>query len=271
MKKLLYGVFCLAALASLGCAITDYPVITDTRGDFSGVIRTGHKAYVIPSGQVATLWSDGSDELFTTVYQNNYGDQKLYTFNNFDPSGAVNFLDQTYCDWRYDGPEVVRAWNPAQSNVDDPFDYEFFPDASGARSLSLLVSTSSRIGECGDGFRSNPQPLMAEFANLATTSWRGGNAYILPLSGENTSINLTSANGARSLLPLYGQTTGFITERLQTVFPVGPNVRHSLRYLQNWVSENGKTAIADVSYGSVNASFSIAFAPNGINYNLNRF
>ena len=270
MKKLLYGVFCLALVASLGCAVTDYPVISDTRGDFSGVIRTGHKAYIIPSGSVATLWSDGSDETFSTVYQNNYGDQKLYTFNNFDPSASVIFLDQTYCDWRYEGCEVTRAWNPAQSNVDDPFDYEFFPDCSGARSLSLLVGMSSRIGECGDNL-GNKQNLMGEFANLAVTTWRGGTAYILPLSSENTTINLTALSGARSVLPLFGSTTGFITERLQTVFPIGPNVRHTLRAAQQFASENGARAIADVNYGSVNASFNIKINAQGLSYNLNRF
>ncbi len=272
MKKLLYGVFCLAALASLGCAITDYPVITDTRGDFSGVIRTGHKAYVLPTSQVATLWSDGSDELFTTVYQNNYGDQKLYTFNNFDPSGSVLFLDQTYCDWRYDGPEVVRAWNPAQSNVDDPFDYEFFPDASGARSLSLLVSNSSRVGECGDGlFNGQKQALMGEFANLATTTWRGGNAYIVPMSADNFSITLFARSGASGSLPIFGQYTAFLNERLQMAIPVTPNARHELRWLQNWVSQNGSRFNATVSYGSLTATVDASALISGLNNNLNRF
>ncbi|MFN7967629.1 MAG: hypothetical protein U0V87_18290 [Acidobacteriota bacterium] len=136
-----------------------------------------------------------------------------------------------------------------------------------------MLSFSSRIGECGDGqgLRGNIQNLSAEFANLATTTWRGGNAYVLPLTAENTTIDLTSARGARSMLPLYGRSTGLITERLETVFPVGPNVRHSLRFLQNWVDENGKRATADVRYGSVNATFSIAFVPDGLTYNLSRF
>jgi hypothetical protein len=271
MKKLLAGAFCLALLASLGCAITDYPVITDDRGGFSGVIRTGHKAYTLPTSQVATTWSDGSDELFTSVYQNNYGDQKLYTFNNFDPSSAVLFLDQTYCDWRYEGCEITRAWNPAQANVDDIFDYEFFPDCSGARSLSLLVSNSSRVGECGDGFRGNLQNLMGEFANLATSSWRGETAYVLPLSGETMSVGLTSRSGAQSALPLFGTTTGILTNKLQLVLPITPNVRHLLSYVQTWTSENGRQALVDVNYGSVSATIDVAFVPAGLNYNLNRF
>jgi hypothetical protein len=272
MKKLLYGVFCLALLASLGCAITDYPVITDTRGDFSGVIRTGHKAYVLPTSSVATIWSDGSDELFTSVYQNNYGDQKLYTFNNFDPSASVIFLDQTYCDWRYEGCEVTRAWNPAQSNVDDPFDYEFFPDCSGARSLSLLVSNSSRVGECGDGlFGGQKQNLAAEFAALATTSWRGGTAYIVPMSAANMSITMFSRSGSSAQMPIFGQYTAFLNDKLQMAVPVTPNARHELRWAQNWVNENGAQFTATVTYGSLTSALNGSIKKDGLTYNQSRF
>lgn len=265
MKKLLFAVLLLAVVAA-GCAITDYPVITDDRGSFSGIIRTGHKAYIVPTAQAATTWSDGSDELFTLVYQNQYGDQKLYAFNNFDPTASVMFLEQTYCDWRYDGCEVTRAWNPANAVVDNVFDYEFFPDCSGARSLSLLMSDASRVGECGDGFIAHKQDLAAEFANLATTTFRGGTAYIVPMNASNTAITL---NG--TTMPLFGAFNAFITEKLQVVMPMTPNSRHELQWLSGFVAEQGKTANMNFQYGSLNADFQVAFAPNGINYNLNRF
>jgi hypothetical protein len=272
MKKLLYGVFCVAIVASLGCAITDYPLVTDTRGDFSGVIRTGHKAYIVPSSAVATLWDDGSDELFSMVYQNNYGDQRIYTFNNFDPSGAVNFLDQTYCDWRYEGCEVVRSWNPAQTNVDNIFDYEFFPDCSGARSLSILLSVSSRIGECGDaGFKADEQDLASYFASLDTTQYRGSIAYVGSINAENTSITLTGSNGSNSIVPIVGDNPFLITSKLQTLFPVGPNFRHTLVWGLDQVAQNGKKSVATVNVGGVNASFEISFNVTGMQYNVNRF
>lgn len=131
MRKLIYGVLALALVAT-GCAITDYPVISDDRADYSGVIRTGHKAYIMGTSSVATIWDDGSDELFTMVYQNEYGDQKLYTFNNFDPTAAILFVDQTYCDWRYQGCELARATNPQNPAIDDPFDYEASRIAQGS-------------------------------------------------------------------------------------------------------------------------------------------
>jgi hypothetical protein len=271
MKKLLFGALVLAMIAA-GCAVTDYPVITDTRGDFSGVIRTGHKAYTQPTSSVATIYADGSDELFTMVYQNQYGDQKLYTFNNFDPTGSVNFLDQTYCDWRYDGCEIARAWNPANAAVDSQFDYEFFPDCSGARSLSLLVSDSSRIGECGDAaFNASKQALAGEFANLATTSWRGGTAYVIPMDSSNTNVTLTSVAGATQNLPLYGSFNAFINDKMQLMVPMTPNMRHELQFLSNWSTQNGKRTTISVTYGSLSGSYNLALATDGLNYNLNRF
>jgi hypothetical protein len=266
MKKLLLSALVLA-LAAAGCAVTDYPVITDDRGSYSGVIRTGHKAYVVPTSQIATIWDDGSDELFSMVYQNQYGDQSLYTFNNFDFTASVLFLDQTYCDWRYTGCEIARAWNPANANLDEPFDYEFFPDCSGARSLSLLVSQSSRLAECGDKLpMADKQSLMGEFAALATTTWRGKVAYLLPINADTTSISLNGVNA-----PLYGQLTTFVTDDLNLVVPATPNVRHELRWLADYVAQNGNRANVTLTYGSISANIEMAFAAAGINYNLNRF
>ncbi len=263
MKKLILCAVVLAFLAA-GCAVTDYPIITDDRGSYSGIIRTGHKAWIQIS-QIGTIWDDGTDEIFNMVYQNQYGDQKLYSFNNFDPTGSVIFLDQTYCDWRYEGCEITRSWNPANPNVDVIFDYEFFPDCSGARSLSLLVSYTTRYGECGDKW-SNIQDKAAEFANLATTTWRGGTAYVIPINAETTSVSL---NGVT--MPIYGQFTAFITDKNNTVFPMTPNARHEIAWLSNYVAENGNQANATITFGSVSANFNMAFATDGLTNNLNRF
>jgi hypothetical protein len=274
MRKLLYATLIVALVASaFGCAITNYPIITDDRADFSGIVRTGHKAYVVPTGQVATIYSDGSDELFTLVYQNQYGDQKLYTFNNFDPTAAVSFLDQTYCDWRYEGCEITRAWNPHQDNgQDDPFDYEFFPECSGARSLSLLTDQLSRLGECGDSlFEKNSQEMAAEFANLATTSFRGEEAYVVPFSAANTSVTLTGQNGVTTSMPVLGQVDSVLTNELQLVVPMVPNLRHNLQWLNNFVSQNGDNVGLSVQYGSLQGGINARISEAGVNYNLSRF
>ena len=139
----LLAVFLPAVLA--GCSITNYPIITDDRGDYSGIVRTGHQAYIRPGpyGQTAFVYPDGSGELFSMVSQNQYGDQRLYNYNNFDPTASVLFLGQTYCDWKFDDCAVLEAWNPHQN--DDPFDYELFEHCSGFRSVELLVSVADRL------------------------------------------------------------------------------------------------------------------------------
>jgi hypothetical protein len=273
MKKLLYGVFCVAIVASLGCAITDYPQITDDRGDFSGVIRTGHKAYILPTSQVGTIWDDGSDELFSMVYQNNYGDQKIYTFNNFDPSAAVVFLDQTYCDWRYEGCEITRSWNPHQDNVDNVFDYEFFPDCSGARSLSLLVSNSSRVGECGDAmFSANMQNLAEVFSQMDQIQFRGERAYLSAINADNTTISFWAAgNGVTAQMPILGSTPVVVTSKLQTMIPVLPQMRYSLTWLKDFSAQNGSRVTATINHSSMSASVSAAIVSAGLAHNIGRF
>jgi len=261
MKKLLLSALVLAAA---GCAITDYPVITDETGAFTGIIRTGHKAYVMPTSQIATIWDDGSDELFTMVLQNQYGDQKLYTFNNFDPTASVLFLDQTYCDWRYTGCEIVRAWNPHNVAVDDPMDYEFFPDCSGARSLSMIVGNESRVGECGDVI--DRQQFAAEFAALPRTTFRGQTAYVLSFNSGNTSVSLNDTS-----MPIFGAFNAVMTNDLNIALPMTPNMRHELRWLQNYIAEYGPKATLGVTYGSVTTDFNVSFAAPGIAYNLDRF
>jgi hypothetical protein len=271
MRKLLYLVLCVSVLAALGCAITNYPVIEDDRGGYSGVIRTGHKAYIRPSGMVGTIYSDGSDMLFSLVYQNQYADRKIYTFNNFDPTASVIFLDDTYCDWRYEVCEITRAWDPRQDNLDDIFDYEFFPDCSGARSLSVLVSYNIRIGECGDArLWADTQNLAAEFAQLATTSFRGEAAYVFALNAANTTLTL-STDTVTANMPLYGQLTGFITANLDMVLPMTPNMRHEMNWLRQFALQNGDTVGLAINYGSLSGSLDLRIATDGLNHNLNRF
>ena len=265
------GLLLMILIFGVGCAVTDYPVITDTRGDFSGVVRTGHNAYIRPTATVATIWPDGSDELFTMVYQNQYGDQKLYCYDNFDPTASVVFMDKTYCDWRYDGCANTVAWNPVDSNIDNRFDYEFFPLCSGARSQCTLLAVSSRIGECGDAmFWGDKQSLAAEFAALATTSWRGRTAYIVPLDSANTTVTLT-ANGRTEAVPVFGAFTAYLDDALRMMIPMTPNASNELRWLSGFVAENGRRARAAVQYNSLTAGFDIAFVPGGLETNINRF
>ncbi len=257
---------------ALGCAYTDYPVITDTRGDYSGVIRTGHKAYIVLSIQAATIWPDGSDETFSMVAQNQYGDQQIYTFVNYDPTASAIYLDQTYCDWRYDGCEVMRCWNPANPAVDQLFDYELFTECSGFRDLGLVLAASSRIGECGDGLPlPRSQELAAEIAGLVTVPWRGGTGYLLPVDSSNTTITFTGANGATQVMPLYGHFNLFFDDQLRLAVPMTPNARHEFRWLAEYAARNGRKATATLKYGSFSTSMKIGLVQQNLEFATNRF
>lgn len=262
----------VALCLATGCYVSNYPVITDDRGDYSGVIRTGHKAFVYhqDNTQIASVYPDGSDETFSMIYQNAYGDQKIYTFNNFDPTASVIFLDQTYCDWRYEGCAVATAWNPARG-PDDPFDMTYDFDCSGARSICMMVSYGSRNGECGDHLWQDGQNLAAEFADLATTTFRGAPAYVVPINASNSSLMLTGEDGITGMLPLYGNFDGIITEDLKTVFSATPNTKLELRWLREWVGAHGARTELEFSYGSISGTIPVAFREEGLAYNATRF
>ncbi|RMF75619.1 MAG: hypothetical protein D6738_03425, partial [Acidobacteria bacterium] len=171
-------------------------------------------------------------------------------------------------DWRHEGCEIVNAWNPRQN--DEPFDYQFFGDCSGARSLSLLLSMGSRIGECGDGLWADKQGLAGVFADLDTTTWRGGSAYVVPMNAGNTTVTLTSMSGQAETLPLFGNFTGFITEDLNLAIPMTPNVRHELNYVRGWIAANGNQANVSFTYEGVSTELPVTFRPEGLGNNAGR-
>lgn len=267
MKKLLICALAMALLAAAGCHVSDYAVITDDRGGFSGVIRTGHDAYLVPTGQVATTGADGSDEIINLVYQSGFGDQRLSSKNNFDPTASVLFVDQQYCDWRFLDCHLAQSWNPA-IGPDDPFDYEGFTDCAGFDSLSLLVDQSaSRIGECGDRFWSHQdlahnQNWADIFANLPTTTWRGEPAYIFSLNAGTMNITLNSDID----VPMLGSSQAFLNNDMQLVMPIGGPQIAMLKYFRGVMQSQGNTMEAVITYNGVETTpFQIHALEGGIN------
>jgi hypothetical protein len=266
MKKLL--LIALLAAFSLGCAITDYPVIFDTRGADANGVMTGQYdlAYIVTS-QVATIWDDGSDELFTLVSQDWKGDQWLKTYNNYDPSGLINFLDQTYCDPTFDSSfcAIATAWNPdlpnayphgdqgaGYNNVDDVFDYVLDLNCNGARSLSLLVSYTSRYGECGSSVWADRQGAAYEFSLLEKVNFRGQSVYHIPV---DSTVATFTVNGAD--MPVYGRFNMYMNDKLQVAFPVTPNARYQLNAIDRVIQRDGHFLDVNMTYGSLNANFKV--------------
>jgi hypothetical protein len=274
MKKLLYGAFIGAVALSLGCAVTNYPVIFDSRGAYDNAVLDGQydEAYIIPSSSVATLWDDGSDELYTLVAQNWTGDQWLRTYNNFDASGALNFLDQTYCDpTRQSNCDVVESWNPdlpdayphgstnaPYNTVDNIFDYTLDASCSGARSVSLLLSMSSRIGECGSGIMADLQGSMFELSNFETTNAYGRTMYSVPLNNSSTGIEIVAQDGTVVNPSIPGTVQLYVEPRtLNTVVPMTGNMRYIARYLGSLTAAHGSALNVNVTYNSLTTSFSV--------------
>jgi hypothetical protein len=266
MKKLL--LIALLAAFSLGCAITDYPVIFDTRGADANGVMTGQYdlAYIVTS-QVATIWDDGSDELFTLVSQDWKGDQWLKTYNNYDPSGLINFLDQTYCDPTFDSSfcAIATAWNPdlpnayphgdqgaGYNNVDDVFDYVLDLNCNGARSLSLLVSYTTRYGECGSSVWADRQGAAYEFSLLEKVNFRGQSVYHIPV---DSTVATFTVNGAD--MPVYGRFNMYMNDKLQVAFPVTPNARYQLNAIDRVIQRDGHFLDVNMTYGSLNANFKV--------------
>lgn len=272
MKRWSFGAL-LAAVALCGaCAVTDYPVIFDARGADSGVGQSFYdKAYILPTSQVATLWDDGSDELYSSVTQDWRGDQWIYTYNNFDATAAVMLLDQTYCDPTRQGDcAIVTAWNPdlpnayphgdqgsGYNNVDDVFDYVPGADCSGYRSLSMLTTFPQRIGECGSGIWADKQGAAYEFGQLSRADFRGKEYYHLPIDNSIASFAVTGEDGFRTTMPVFGRYNGYIDEQLRLVLPMSPNVRFQLRWLDGFVKAHGSYIDVNATYGALTANFKI--------------
>jgi hypothetical protein len=223
-------------------------------------------AYIVTS-QVATIWDDGSDELFTLVSQDWKGDQWLKTYNNYDPSGLINFLDQTYCDPTFDSSfcAIATAWNPdlpnayphgdqgaGYNNVDDVFDYVLDLNCNGARSLSLLVSYTSRYGECGSSVWADRQGAAYEFSLLEKVNFRGQSVYHIPV---DSTVATFTVNGAD--LPIYGRFNMYMNDKLQVAFPVTPNARYQLNAIDRVIQRDGHFLDVNMTYGSLNANFKV--------------
>jgi hypothetical protein len=266
----LLGFLCVTA----GCTYTEYPVIFDSRGPYDNNVLIGQyeQAYIIPTGQVATIWDDGSDETYTLVQQDWTGDQWLRTYNNFDPTASVIFLGQTYCDpTRQSDCEESVSWNPnlpSCENRDNPhpcddiFDYTVdysTSGCSGARSLCVAIAASSRIGECGSGLARDRQGLAAEFTQLASTTFRNRPAYALPMDSNVMSVRLTARDGASALMPIFGRYEAYLDEQLRFMTQVSSNVRYQIRWVQNWTRAHGSEADMLVTYGSFQATVPAAF------------
>jgi hypothetical protein len=174
MKK--YLAFIAVLALSLGCATTNYPVITDTHGDGDMfTVNTNGQAAHAPTSQVITIFPDRYVELYSMIDQNSAGDQTIMTYSNVS-YGYPKFMGWTYCNPDWNGCAAVVADNPVVGDV-DYFDYIWKYNCSGADALGILISFNLRTVECGRA--------------MFTPEWTAAKLDLMYPIGDNYGILLT--------------------------------------------------------------------------------
>ncbi len=219
MRYLLFTALSLLVIAGLGC-ITDYGIITDNDQSVAGrrnndaPINTVGKAHIRYGFQAVTIWPDGTDELLSFVDQAADGTATLTTYNNFSTGTEPAFHADLYCNASWSGCSIFTAPDDNDGNL---FDGRFNPNCSGARSLSILVSTGRYYGECGSQeakLRIDEKIALLDSAVSAKAFGRDG--LLWSLNSSNTSIRVRNlSTGLTVGLPLYGAGIEFFATRLK--------------------------------------------------------
>jgi hypothetical protein len=239
MRKLFYLGFSLALLMGLGCAITEYPTIIDS---YTGeMVNTNGKAKIVPSSQIATIWSDGADCLYSMVDQKADGDQGLETYN-FYTTGGTYWFDNQYCHPDWNGCSIVSSNSPHM----DPIwfdDFRINYNCDGLRSLSYLIAVTDRYyySECG---RMGTNVL--DFANTMTQV--NNHTLTINLNRNNTSVHFGDNN-----IPVYGQNvfTVYLDGAVRSTLKLSPLARHTLNALK---AHSGQSDLLSVTVNGIEFS-----------------
>jgi hypothetical protein len=263
MKKVLYLGFCLVVAMGFGCAITDYELITDndqtSNGQGSGVINTNGKAK-LSSAQVATIWPDGTDELFSMVDQKSNGDRTITTYNNFSTGDQPTFLDDFYCNPDWQGCAIWTAPDPEVGDVDS-FDGQWNSNCFGSRSLSYLLGTTRYYGECGRAkIGLSDRISLMNMGRMATRNGMEGLLY--EMNRNNTTLIMDNNAGVATSLPITGDYSMFVNFRgkgriaLDFSNPLAANVGRSLADFSRTYGTGHHTLT--LSYNGISTSWEVS-------------
>lgn len=263
MKKLFYLSFCAVLALGVGCAITDYGLITDNdqvaNGQGSGVVNTNGKAHLREGFQIATIWADGTDELISFVDQKANGDQTLSTYNNFSSGGAPTFHDDFYCNPDRSGCAISTSANPLVGDS-DVFDYNWNPNCQGARSLSLLVSSTRYYGECGRAKMALQDRI--SFMNMGRIGTSlGMTGLFYDLNNLNTTIRLSNMAGFETTIPVTANASLFTSyeTRRGTLDLTHPGFRAMGNYYADFLQNNASNVTEiTVVYNGISFSKTVA-------------
>lgn len=262
MRKLFYLGFCFVLVAGVGCAITNYELITDNdqvhNGQGTGVVNTAGMAHIIET-QIATLWPDGSDEFIWFVDQKSNGDRSLSTYNNYSTLDYPVFHDDKYCNPDHQGCAIITAEDPETGDA-SIFDYQFNPNCSGLRSLTYVLSTTRYYGECGRmrlGLQDRLNLLnMGRFGQSM-----GLEGLFFDMNRSNLSITLDNNAGFVTSLPVTADVVAFMApkDRKVVLDLTNPMLGSMMRSYADFLANNatGATKI-NLTYNGISMSFDIA-------------
>ncbi len=256
MTKLLYGALSVAVAAGLGCAVTDYPIITDNdqvaNGQGSGIVNTNGKAHIDAGLRtLGVVWSDGVDELFSHVDQKSDGTATLTTYNNFSSDPIVLHAD-IYCNPDWNGCSIFTAPDNNDANI---FDGTLNPNCSGARSLSTLLSTTRYYGECGRE-RLSLQDRIALLNMGRLGSAHGMEGLFYTATPQNLTVQVSNGAGSQ-ILPFSGSLDlAVFTGRTGSLDLQNPLLRNSADSLLQFIESTGDDRIEfTLGYNGISRTF----------------
>jgi hypothetical protein len=200
MKKSLYLAFIAALALSMGCIVTEYPLITDrTVADGYFVVNTAGKAMINEYSHVASDFLDGHrEETFAMIDQKFDGSATITSYAQVGLTSTGGFIGDTYCNPEWNGCAMGTA-----DNGGSLWDYTYNINCDGIFSVQYLYSYSpNRPGECGRGMMQNPGLLNAITGSFVDL----GDAWGLNLNRSNTRLIGTDDQGHSFEMPLFGNT-----------------------------------------------------------------
>ena len=287
MLKRISPVVVLAAVFS-GCALTDYPVITDedqVRQDVgTHVVNTAGEAHILEKSRVATIEADRTYEAIWFVNQDQDGDQTIYTkMNHGDPAEPDSwFHDDVFMNTNSNVCWNVRADNPATGDT-DIFDADVNEQCDGE--ALIFLSKGDRTQEAGrDG--NNGQPYdeggsgqsqtfagvtlqqaidaLGQFDAYATygtwadydmTGWK------MVVSPDNFGIALANGAGEQTTFALEGVTVVFDLANRELAFDTrgASNLAAIYDQLADWIDANGQSASGLLTFAGTTATLDVGF------------
>jgi hypothetical protein len=205
MKKYL-ALIGLVALA-MGCAISEYPVITDNNGTGDFVVNTNGKALIMEDYYYRTIlcWTDGDcEEIFSMIDQKFDGTAKITSYANVTSLyGPIYFFDNQYCNPDWTGCAVMTS-NDSKNGIF--FDeYTTNPQCQGYRSFSTVLAYNVRMAECGRSLVANAgMDAVGTWANAAVMVPDG---YQFTVNRGNTEIVGIDDLGNRFPVGIYGSAS----------------------------------------------------------------